>query len=531
MDNYQELHLQINNLISSLENKTYDDFKTALNTKIKKINIKDNDDSNLVIISNNYTKKINTLSELEKECRSLIIDKTTLKIICYTYDDIYYNQDAKNYFLKNNIKEYDIQECFEGTLLSIFYYNDKRFMSTRQCLDAKESLWSSNKSYYDLFLECINLSFEDFTNHLKPEYNYFFVLLHHENKNIVDYSDYFKNANYKEIVHILTRNQNTLSEIDLRDNSQWNINPNIKTPIRFNSNKDSESIETESLTNFINNNDSLTINTPEKYINFDILDDINKQLNLTLPVQCEGLVVRVKDQKTGKLVIMKFQTNSYQFMSIIRPNNNNIYSSFIELYQQDLLNKHLEYFPGNSELQLEECNEKYDTIGVIDAVFKVLTSELLEIFKSMYNLKDGTHKPKSYYNILPKEYTVVLYKIRGIFFRKKDRNVKKYDDNDESFYSNGLKIFDIYNLLKKKYESKDLFKLLKARKNMMFKYQNDNSDEAEFFNNASHRCDKVSIKMMSFILNEMFSDGNNLNVYKKYNVKKTMKDAEYIHSI
>ena len=45
MDNYQELHLQINNLISSLENKTYDDFKTALNTKIKKINIKDNDDS------------------------------------------------------------------------------------------------------------------------------------------------------------------------------------------------------------------------------------------------------------------------------------------------------------------------------------------------------------------------------------------------------------------------------------------------------------------------------------------------------
>ena len=120
MDNYQELHLQINNLISSLENKTYDDFKTALNTKIKKINIKDNDDSNLVIISNNYTKKINTLSELEKECRSLIIDKTTLKIICYTYDDIYYNQDAKNYFLKNNIKEYDIQECFEGTLLSIF---------------------------------------------------------------------------------------------------------------------------------------------------------------------------------------------------------------------------------------------------------------------------------------------------------------------------------------------------------------------------------------------------------------------------
>ena len=84
---------------------------------------------------------------------------------------------------------------------------------------------------------------------------------------------------------------------------------------------------------------------------------------------------------------MKFQTNSYQFMSLLKPNTNNVYMSFIELYQQDLLKKHIEYFPGNSKLVVDDLNETYDTIGVVDASFKVLTSELYEIFKHLYDLK------------------------------------------------------------------------------------------------------------------------------------------------
>ena len=186
MNNYQEVGLEIKSFISSLEDKTYDYFKSKLNDVVPNINIKEFEDSNLVIISNSFTRKNSKTPILEKECKSLIIDKDTLDIICYTYDDIFYNQDAKDYILQNELTEYSIQECFEGTLLSFFNYGGVWNVATRQCIDAKNSIWSSNKSYYDLFLDCIDVTFDEFTTHLKPEYNYYFVLVHHENKNIVD---------------------------------------------------------------------------------------------------------------------------------------------------------------------------------------------------------------------------------------------------------------------------------------------------------------------------------------------------------
>ena len=54
----------------------------------------------------NFTKKNSTTPLLEKECKSIILDKETLEVVCYTYDDIFYNQDAKDYILQNELTEY-----------------------------------------------------------------------------------------------------------------------------------------------------------------------------------------------------------------------------------------------------------------------------------------------------------------------------------------------------------------------------------------------------------------------------------------
>jgi len=524
MNNYQEVGLEIKSFISSLEDKTYDYFKSKLNDVVPNINIKEFEDSNLVIISNSFTRKNSKTPILEKECKSLIIDKDTLDIICYTYDDIFYNQDAKDYILQNELTEYSIQECFEGTLLSFFNYGGVWNVATRQCIDAKNSIWSSNKSYYDLFLDCIDVTFDEFTTHLKPEYNYYFVLVHHENKNIVDYTDYFSNPEYKEIIHVLTRDKKTHHDVDLSDKDQWNINPNFKTPSRF---TQDENIQTQNLIKYINNDDSLTVSVPENHENFNYLDELNKNTKLALPVKCEGLVVKLRDVSTHKLVIMKFQTNSYQFMSILKPNNNNIYMSFLELYQQDLLKKHLEYFPGNSKLTMDgNIKESYDTIGIVDASFKVITSELFEIFRYLYDLRDCSHKNEEFYKLLPNEYTVALYKIRGIYYHKKEKFIKSRQDTDESEnnqYNHGLKIFDIYNMLKKKYEIKDLLKLFRARKTIMVTYQNQHTSDAKIFNNLSNRCDKVSIKMIAIFLNKMFPKDPDLDIYTKVNAKSAFR--------
>ena len=524
MDNYQEMvELKINTLVSSLEEKTFEAFKALLFEKVNNVHIKESNDSDLVIISNSFTKKTSQLNDLERECKSLIMDKTTLEVVCYTYDDILYNQDAKDYILSNGIEDYTIQECFEGTLLSFYNYNGEWHVSTRSCLDAKKSFWASDKSYYDLFLDAVGISFDEFTAHLKPENNYYFVLVHHENKNIVDYTTYFNDPTYKEIVHVLTRERATHKDISLTEETQWNVVPNFKTPKRFAS--DEENVK--NLMGYINNDDSLTVSHPDSFADFKYLDTLNKQLKLTLPVQCEGFVVKIRDSESRKTIILKFQTNSYQFMSVLKPNNNNIYMSFIELYQHDFLKKHLEYFPGNSKLHVENINESYDTIGVVDASFKVITSELFEIFRYCYDLRDCSHKNKSFYQLLPTEYTVALYKIRGIYYKKKEKYIKskQSDSGSDSTpqYNYSLKIFDIYNMLKKKYEIKDLLKLFRARKLLVAKYQDDSTSVSKIFNHLSDKCDKVSIKMIAILLNKMFPNDPELNTYTKFNAKTSFK--------
>ena len=60
------------------------------------------------------------------------------------------------------------QKAFpHGTLLSVFYHNDKWYISTRRCLNSQDSVWGSEKkSHYQMFMEVLHESgyetFEDF---------------------------------------------------------------------------------------------------------------------------------------------------------------------------------------------------------------------------------------------------------------------------------------------------------------------------------------------------------------------------------
>lgn len=521
------IKLEVQELINSLENKTFEEFKSKLTSNSVNIFIKEWEGTNLVMLTNNFTKNNYKLTNLERECRSIIISKETLDIVCYTYDDIYYNQEAKDYLIKNNQYEKKIQECFEGTLLSLFYHEDKWNIATRRCVDASKSIWVSNKSHLDMFNECINTSFEEFVSYLKTDINYFFVLVHHQNKHIVDYTEYFDDAEYKKIIHVMSRDRKTHKEICINDDSQWE-----RQPIFFSTPKDYDeeddyfkSKDNVEIINYIKQDDNeentLHISKVHNMKSFSKLDDINKNNKLDLPVKSEGLIIKVIDPDSNKTALLKFQTNSYQFMSMLKPNSNNIYMSFIELYQNDMLKRHLEYFPGNSKFDTSG-DEVYDTIGIIDAVFKVQTSELFELFRSLYNLKDCSHKNEELYSILPTEYTIALYRIRGIYYKKKEKYIKSKQEeaNPGDSVNTGLRIFDIYNMLKYNYETKELLKLLRARKLLINKCLVNKDDNSMKILNLSHRCDKVSIKMMAVLLNKMFPKESNLQVYSKKAAKE-----------
>ena len=59
------------------------------------------------------------MTELKRECRSLVLDKT-FKIKSYSCETplMKFNRDELN-------DKYQITQCYEGTLLSLFMHNDK----------------------------------------------------------------------------------------------------------------------------------------------------------------------------------------------------------------------------------------------------------------------------------------------------------------------------------------------------------------------------------------------------------------------
>ena len=226
-------------LLSNYINKhksNLDDFKEDLYKS--GVLVKDYEEDNLILIYNKFGQAKTTI---EEECRSVVLDRTSLDIVSFTCNTPLCNKEAINFIMENNNPNKIITECYEGTLLSVFNHNDKWFVSTRRCLNSDNSIWQDNKSHYQLFVEVLKdqgyNSIDEFTNNLLNDYCYYFVLLHHRNKNVVDYTDVF-GQEYKKLSLVIVREKKTQKEMDLwsdiekvfKDNI---INENIFIPKRL----------------------------------------------------------------------------------------------------------------------------------------------------------------------------------------------------------------------------------------------------------------------------------------------------------
>jgi len=195
-------HFIYDNKISNIEDlkKTFEN--EPYNLKIKEdVNI-----DNLVIICN--TDKSDFNLKIVNECNGLILDKNTLKIVCYTFDKCSNSLEIPNIFDFNNLY---IENSIEGTLVRLYYFNNNWALSTKKCIDASKASWISNKSFYELFNECINTESNKINQeNLNKNYCYSFIIVHPENSIVINYKN-----RYPELYHISTRNMETLEEIDV----------------------------------------------------------------------------------------------------------------------------------------------------------------------------------------------------------------------------------------------------------------------------------------------------------------------------
>ena len=145
-------------------------------------------------------------------------------------------------------------------------------------------------------------------------------------------------------------------------------------------------------------------------------------------------------------------------------------------------------------------HESFDTIGTIDALFKICTSELFELFKILWNIKTGKHLNIELYKLLPKEYKDIMFGIRGIYFKKKGKlGGNRVEYNEMKDYH--LQIKDIYQFLKD-VPTERFCAFLKMRR-LMFNWTKINTDISDF-NKISAKCDKVHFKLASIYTNKLF---------------------------
>lgn len=449
---YYPIKLAIN---SQLETTTNKEEVIKVLTK-NHLQYHDNEDKKLIQVFSRFEK--NNKNDIEKECRSLVIDYNG-KIINYTFNDPIYNNEARHHYLNLEDDEMKYYKSYDGTLVSVFHFNNEWFYSTRRCLDADKSIFKSEKSHYIMFMECIDemgLDKDSFENCLNKEHTYHFVLIHHQNYHHVNYKNRF-GENYKKLILINIRKQ---------DNQY---------PIKF---------EYDNLKIMIKEVLLEKLILPEQVDGLSYIDKLNeKEFNNKYPEE-EGIIINCYQNE--KMEILKIQSIEYLFHQTMEIKNN-LYHGMIKLYQNNNLKDCLNYTMFKDKNHLSFQNKNYDVVGIIDATFKVLTSEFLELFKLLWNVKTGKKQNETLYENLPDTFKDILFNIRGIYFVKKAKYIQaKKDniiiDNKKDFI---LTISDIYHLLKN-IDSHKIIELIKDRTKVI----NNN-------NSISSKCDKRTLYLIN----------------------------------
>ena len=380
-----------------------------------------------MLVYNDFVKNP-TKDDLFNNSRSIVLNLTddSYKIVAYTHPIIDYNNSSK----MEELTDKQFVECYEGTLLSVYFSNDKWNYSTRKCVDSKDSYWSYNgkvseKSHYDMFLETVG-DVSVFESKLQKDKSYYFVLVHHENKIFVDYTEKF-GSEYKKLFLLFVRD----SDLNLVDSmiDEYNGNKEVYT---FDQVK--ENISKSNMMGYLYNDN-------------------------------------------GQFYV--YHTDFYTGLEKAAPYASSYECMLVELYKRNNLDEHFKQFPEN----LKYRSSVFDTKGMMYGVFTYLSMSLLNLYYyfTMFDGQKLTQRNVDDFKELfdDKNYTLhsMLFKMKGLVLSKKKK----------------LELDDVKKLLKYYINSNDIirclkeYEMMKASNAQLFKKMNpkynDNAILKEFVSN------------------------------------------------
>ena len=380
-----------------------------------------NEDENLLLIHNN--QKTSKENEIYNECRSIIIDTYDIskpKIVSYSHDNVLYSTIEEYVKEENDI----IEESYEGSMVNVFNYNDKWYFSSTKCPSINNSYFFNDKISHGEMLDEILKQYypntenvrDEFVKNLDKNKCYFFIILHYENKYIVDYSNIYGD-NYKKLVHIITRDKETQIE----------------------------------------EYDTLEIDFLIKPKKFDNLIEAKEWLHINNNI-CykEGLIIKRKNPENNKNILIKIPSEQYTSIRIEKPNYSNIKIGCIEIFQR---NNSL-YNPDNylQKYYPDKIQSNLDITGILHFIFKNLSYELynIYIYFTDYNVTNGKYEKKNIevFNKLFSNHQLKTF----------NNQILKLQYYQYKYFKKSYRQIDILNHLRNHTCPKDIYNMIKEHK-------------------------------------------------------------------
>ena len=325
----------------------------------------------------------------------ILINKNKLNIIYFNYEISLYNFKGYSYLIENiNLINNNavILEYLEGTKFYIFYFNKIwNIVHNNQLLNNKSLIYQAFFKQIKPDLEKINI------NNI-----YYFMYIDSHKKNIIDYSNKY-GSNYKNLIFLYYIHKN----IKYYNDKLFNKNTNISILYKYN-------------------------NISEINLENDKFDFSERPIS-------KGVII------INNKTILKLQTFKYQFYKATGPEKH-VFNGFIDLYKKGKLIKFIKnnntHSKFNKIINPYNDNEKFDTIGCIDSLFKNISNEIYNIYINFFCIKTNKNKYNHQYKYLPLHYKKI------IGYSKKN---------------NFISVNDFYNYLKR-IDIKLFLNLVKARK-------------------------------------------------------------------
>lgn len=124
--------------------------------------------------------------DIHLQANGLILDKSSSSVVCACEPKM---TDVSEEFIKELLndrnKKVRFEYCEDGTVIRLYNYNDQWFTATSRCINAKDSYWTSEKTFDQLFWEVFD---DKWLEHLDKTCTYVFILLHKENRIVVKHN-------------------------------------------------------------------------------------------------------------------------------------------------------------------------------------------------------------------------------------------------------------------------------------------------------------------------------------------------------